>query len=243
MQVPGFIRMGKKGKNGGGDGGDDEPKVFSVISQMRKMVTLELKDQFVVLQTNLMNWEFMNEEIVFKTSAHVFQVKEALERLHGKVRDLRVAKTVFDPEHMLGDNYTELNDDELADKTKHMTPEELFAFKTEMQEQKKKAMDMDMLTLEDYDFEGFADGEEAVEDEGAAEYSGWLRKLDKIKKSHGQVRKNEDGRLEVVYQIFYDFKPVDHENPLMLSHSQKSSGAKAEEDAQIAAAAGGVGDE
>lgn len=155
-----FVCMGKK-KNSGGKkhggkkgGGAAEERVIPpgalAMALIRRGDTAELKDKFVVFQMNLMNWEYMNEEITFKTSARIWQVKDALRQLHGRIRDLRVAKKVFDPEHMLGDTYIELDDDEFADKTKHMNPQELSAFKAEQDEQKKKAMDMDMLTLEDY---------------------------------------------------------------------------------------------
>ena len=73
---------------------------------------------------------------------------------------------------------------------------------------------------------GFAEDEQEIE-EGEENYTSWVRKMGNIKKENGQVRKNKDGGLEVVYQIYYDFKPVDHENPLMLTHNSSRAEAEA----------------
>ena len=67
-------------------------------------------------------------------------------------------------------------------------------------------------------FKGLVEGREAAE-EGDAGYEAWLRDTGAVEGARGTVRQREDGTYEAVYKIWYDFKPENHDDPLMLSLS------------------------
>lgn len=143
-------KKGGKGKKDKGGSGAEKEEKFVLLTETRKTEMEFLKDRFVVLKMNLMNWEYMNEELVFKESAHIFQVKDKLRHLHGRITGLRVAKAVFDPASFIGDDYVELEHDDFLLKTKHMKPAEVEAFKAEQEKKRKEGMGKDMKTLADY---------------------------------------------------------------------------------------------
>ena len=139
----------KKGKKGKKEKADAPEQKKSALSMHRDFALADLQPRFVTLAFNLMNWEYVNEELVFKVETPIFIVKDKLRELHGRIRNLRVHKAVFDQSTILGDDYIELSDEEFKLRTSGMPQEAIAAFRAEEQAKKVEAMNKDMQTLED----------------------------------------------------------------------------------------------
>lgn len=97
--------MGAKKKKGGGGGKKKEEK-----EEEPPPPPPVVKENWVNIDFKLLNWKFMNFQMKFKESTHIFSIKKILQNRHGRMDDLKLCFHAFQEANEIHDEMLTLLD-------------------------------------------------------------------------------------------------------------------------------------